>query len=77
MVSATEKSGIQVDWLDRVIDENCSRRDYTVLAQQLSKRVTELREERGRGEQGLGEVRAEMALRNFAQCQCRMTKYVS
>lgn len=68
VVSAAEKSGIRVDWVDRVIVEICSQKDRAVLAQQeeqLSTRVAELREELGRTEQQLGEVRAETTLRNF------------
>lgn len=53
VVSAVEKSGIRIDWLDRLIGEVSSRWDYAALAQQeehLSIWVTELHEELGRAE---------------------------
>lgn len=33
VVSGAEKSGIRVDWLDRVISETYTRRNHSVLAQ--------------------------------------------
>lgn len=68
VVCAVEKSGVRVDWLDRVIGEVSSRRDHAILANKesrLSNQVAQLREELGRAEKQLGVVRAEMALRNF------------
>lgn len=68
VVSATEKSGIRVDWLDCIIGEISSCQDHAALAkkeERLSIRVTELSEELGGAKQQLGEVRAEMVLRNF------------
>lgn len=32
VVSAAKKSGVRVDWLDRVIGEVSSRRDHAILA---------------------------------------------
>lgn len=68
VVFAAEKSGIRFDWLDRIIGEISSRWDHATLARKqkhLSTRVVELREELGKAEQQLGDVRAKMTLRNF------------
>lgn len=68
MISVEEKSGIRVDWLDHVIGEVSSRWDHAVLANKethLSNQVAKLREELGRADEQLGEVRAKMALRNL------------
>lgn len=70
MISAAEKARIRIDWLDCGINKISSGRDHA--AWQIKRivcagrnRVAQLQEELGKMEEKLGEVRAEMALRNF------------
>lgn len=61
VVSVAEKSGLRVDWLNRVIGEISSRRDLAILENKedhLSNQVARLREELGRAEEELRVVRA-------------------
>lgn len=68
MISATKKSGIWAEWLDCVIGEVSSKRDHVVLADKeggLSNQAAKLREELGRVEEQLSEVRAKWHLGIF------------
>lgn len=68
VVVVAENFGIRVDWLDRVIGVICARKEHSVLVQQeeqLSTQNAKLCEEAGRAKQRLGEIRVEMAFRNF------------
>lgn len=69
VISAAEKSGVRVDWLDRAIGDICSRREHADLAsrrERLSNRAAVPREELKKVEDELEGVCAEMSLKNFA-----------
>lgn len=79
VVSAAQKSGVRVNWLDRIIGEVSLKRDHAILANKescLSNQVTKLRKELGKAEGELGVVRAEMALRIFILGRWRTKRYV-